>query len=97
MSKFVEWVKTAVAVLVHPVRTIDVVAHAWLRARGYETVEAEPLAEARKMIAGTFDYVDKSGHLNTVSGRRPRAIERLKGGLGMAYILTAPDAPSVRD
>lgn len=69
---------------------IDKLAARWLRRRGYSIVETSALVRARKELMDVAEYVDKSGHLNTVSGRRPRAIRRIRESLASTFVLSEP-------
>lgn len=48
---------------------------------GYVVITEEAFASAAITLGTLSTYVDKSGHLNTVKGRKPRAIARLIRGL----------------
>lgn len=82
--------------ILFPSTVLDALAYRWLRRRGYATVEASTYEESRAHTMALLDYVERSGHLNTVSGRRPRAVARLREGLGASWILGMPDRPRVK-
>lgn len=69
---------------------VDNVVAWWLRRRGYEVVERWALTAAREALCGAGIYADRSGHLNTVKGRRPRAVGRLTKSMAAGYLLSAP-------
>ena len=88
-----EWWLWFLGVVTHPSTVLDVLAARWLARRGWTTVPHSGAEISRDQLREAFDYVAKSGHLNTVSGRRPRAVARLKGMLGAAYMFGTPDTP----
>lgn len=71
----------------------DVVCAWWLRRRGWDVIDNEALSEARERISASLEYIDKSGHLNTVKGRRPRAVDRLVRTLWRALVRSSPARP----
>lgn len=91
MNVMLKWFRVVWAVLRTPVfQLVDLFMFWWLRRRGYRPVEEFALDAGYASLQGLHEYVDKSGHLNTVSGRRPRAIRRLTEGLVHAYQLLQP-------
>lgn len=95
MNGIKKFLRKVWAVVMHPAYTLDVLAYAWIRRRGYETVNAQALQASQRVLAEGYSYVERSGHLNTVSGRKPKAIERLKGYLSGGAFLATPDRPSI--
>ncbi len=74
---------------------VDWIAYAWMGRRGYVQVENWALTAARAAIAGALDYTDRSGHLNTVKGRKPRAVKRLTSTMDSALLLSTPRSPGL--
>lgn len=51
---------------------------AWLRSRGYAKCSIETLLETEAVLERCLTLVIRSGHLNTVSDRKPRSVHRLE-------------------
>lgn len=68
----------------------DRMAGRWLARRGYAVVRAGELTAARQVLDEVTAYVRRSGHLNTVSGRRPRSVAKVLGAMSLAHEYTAP-------
>lgn len=72
-------------------RWMDGLAVWWLRRRGMDVVrDAGAHARARDGLMACWSYVRRSGHLNTVGGRVPRAVPRVLRSLEAGYVGTAP-------
>ena len=62
-------------------RWLDALACWPARRRGFIPLPLEDFTSAGVHAADLLRYIAKSGHLNTVSGRRPHAYKRLVRGL----------------
>ena len=54
----------------------------WILAKAnYVVIDKERFETGRAIIVRAAEYTHTSGHLNTVSGRRPQAVRRITQGL----------------
>jgi hypothetical protein len=58
----------------------------WIVSRyGGQIINTGLLTSAMEAIEDLADYVDRSGHLNTVRNGKPHAVHKLNRGLGEIY------------
>lgn len=83
------------AVRTPPAVLVDVLASKWLARRGFRLMPASRHAALQRTLLDLADYVSSSGHLHTVSGRVPRAVDRIAQGSYKALMHSRPTPPTL--
>lgn len=72
---------------------LDRLAIRYLSSRGFVVLSETDHERARRAMEDCEDYILRSGHLNTVSGRRPRAHKVITGAVSEANGYLDPVTP----